>query len=174
MTVSESALIVPVLEAEPVVRDHRDRFDPAAPAGIPAHITVLYPFLPPETITQSEVDELGEIFAGVTPFSFRLTGTAQFPGVVYLIPEPAEPFIRLTAAIATRWPEAPPYQGTYDQVIPHLTLAHTDSPSTATRLREEVEPVLPIQCRGHEAWLLTSNDGRWSLGRAFPFASPAI
>jgi hypothetical protein len=46
----QSGLIIEVPEAEPAVRQHRERLDASAPLGIPAHITVLFPFMPPETI----------------------------------------------------------------------------------------------------------------------------
>ena len=51
MTVLESALIVPVPEVEPLVGLHRAALDPAAKLGVPAHVTIVYPFLPPEQIT---------------------------------------------------------------------------------------------------------------------------
>ena len=43
----ESALLVAVPAAEPAVAAHRSRLDTSAAVGVPAHITVLYPFLPP-------------------------------------------------------------------------------------------------------------------------------
>jgi hypothetical protein len=39
MPLNESALVVP--EAEPLVKPFRDRYDPSAAAGVPAHITLL-------------------------------------------------------------------------------------------------------------------------------------
>src|SRR5712675_2883024 len=48
---AESALIVRVPAAEPHVSGLRARFDPAAALGVPAHVTVLYPFVPPDRIT---------------------------------------------------------------------------------------------------------------------------
>lgn len=44
MIVLESALVVLVPEAEALVKSFRDRHDPSAAAGVPAHITLLYPF----------------------------------------------------------------------------------------------------------------------------------
>ena len=38
---TETALIVPVPEVEPIVGRFRDRYDPAAADGIPAHVTVV-------------------------------------------------------------------------------------------------------------------------------------
>jgi hypothetical protein len=39
--VTQSAVLVPVREAERVVSRHRARLDAAAAAGVPAHVTVL-------------------------------------------------------------------------------------------------------------------------------------
>ena len=57
----ESGLVLMVPEAESVVRKLRYRFDPAAAAGVGAHITVLYPFVPPASLANG-VDE-GLIFS---------------------------------------------------------------------------------------------------------------
>jgi hypothetical protein len=169
---TESALVVPVPEAESVAGDLRARYDPAAPAGVPAHITVLYPFLPPPALDQSIIDELQAIFSGVTPFEFRLPRIALFPDVVYLPPDPVEPFLRLTAAIATRWPETPPYGGQFDQVIPHLTVAHTEDASTIADIRRKIEPALPIVCSAAQAWLFANRGEQWTVEQRFPFEGP--
>lgn len=169
LTVAESALVVPVPGAEPVVKDLRARFDPAAPAGVPAHITVLYPFFAPAALNQSIIDELRAIFAGVAPFEFELRRIDRFPDVVYLQPEPTEPFARLTAAVATRWPEKPPYEGVYDQVIPHLTVAHTEDESAIAEVRRLIEPALPIACLATEVSLFVSHGERWTMERKFRF-----
>jgi hypothetical protein len=44
MSSDESALVVLVPEAEAATKPFRDQYDPAAAAGVPAHITLLYPF----------------------------------------------------------------------------------------------------------------------------------
>ena len=165
----ESALVIPVPEAEPVVGDLRTRYDPTAPPGLPAHITVVYPYLHPSALTQSVLNELNAIFAGVTPFQFALRTIGRFPEVVYLAPEPTEPFLRLTGAVATRWPEAPPYRGIYDEVLPHLTVAHTSSPADVEQVRTKIEPVLPMVCLAGRVWLLTNKQDRWSIHHQFEF-----
>jgi hypothetical protein len=53
---TESALIVAVPEAEWAVAALRAAYDPAASWGMPAHITVLYPFLPPEVMAAVAAD----------------------------------------------------------------------------------------------------------------------
>jgi hypothetical protein len=58
MTQTYSAVLVPVPEAERVVSRYRARLDGAAALGVPAHVTVLYPFVPPAAITAATLEEL--------------------------------------------------------------------------------------------------------------------
>ena len=46
------SLVILVPEAESMVKAFRERYDPAAQAGMPAHITLLYPFVP--NVAESE------------------------------------------------------------------------------------------------------------------------
>ena len=163
----ESALVVPVPEAEPVVGDLRARYDPAPPAGLPAHITVVYPFLDPAFLNESILADLAAIFAGVTSFRFALGAIARFPDVVYLVPNPTGSFIRMTAAVATRWPEAPPYGGRYEEVVPHLTVAHTSDETAVEEITKSIVSHLPIDCTARQIWLLTRQEDRWSTRHRF-------
>lgn len=71
----QSALIIAVPEAEPAVRRHRERLHENAPLGIPAHITVLAPFMSADMI---DVNQVGRVFAGVAPFRCQLDHTGWF------------------------------------------------------------------------------------------------
>src|SRR5262249_10404176 len=114
----ESALIVRVPEAEPHVAHLRERHDPAAQLGVPAHITLLFPFLSPERITAAVLGEIRAIASATAAFSFRLSGPRHFPGVLYLAPEPPAPFVELTEALVRRFPEFPPYGGQISSILP--------------------------------------------------------
>ena len=65
VTASESAVLVPFPEAERVVSPYRARLDGAAALGVPAHVTVLYPFVPPPAT--GGVAELRAAEAAVRP-----------------------------------------------------------------------------------------------------------
>jgi hypothetical protein len=54
-------------KAEPVVGQLRARLDRAASRGIPAHVTVLYPFVPPGQITPAVLDKAAAAVASATP-----------------------------------------------------------------------------------------------------------
>jgi len=169
----ESALILPVPEAEPYVQRHRFRHDSVALRGVPAHITVLYPFMAPEEITDTATDEVREVLRHVPQFPFRLMRLEQFPeGATYLAPEPAAPFVDLTTAITERFPAYLPYGGAHTDVIPHLTVAQ--SPDAPTDELVEIERHLPIRCVARETWLMIEDDeGRWRTRSRFPFAGSA-
>jgi hypothetical protein len=80
MLVIESALLVLVPEAEIVVRSFRDKYDPSAAYGCPAHVGLLYPFKPPDEIRQTDYDSLSRCFAPFEPFPVLSCGNSTFPG----------------------------------------------------------------------------------------------
>jgi hypothetical protein len=65
MAGDETALIVEVPAAEVVVGRHRAALDRAAALGVPAHLTVLYPFRPAELLVSEDHDRLDDVFRGV-------------------------------------------------------------------------------------------------------------
>jgi 2'-5' RNA ligase len=155
-----SVLLVPVPSAEGVIAEWRTRHDPTAAHGMPAHVTVLYPFLARSRIDGSTDDALKSLFAGFSPFEFSLIDVDRFPGVLYLVPEPANPFVELTKAIAARWPDHQPYRGEFASVVPHVTVVNgsTEPPDLEGKLRK----ALPIEATASEVWLMAQDDtGRW-------------
>lgn len=88
----DTALIMPVPQAEPAVGGWRARHDESARHGVPAHVTVLVPFLPAERIDADVADALGELVGSVPRFDVRFAAFARFPdGVLYLEPDPSRP-----------------------------------------------------------------------------------
>jgi len=166
----ESALVITVPEAEPVVSEWRARHDWSAQRGVPAHITLLYPFAPTERVDEQLLGELGELFAAHRAFEFALPRVARFPEVAWLAPEPDQPFRALIASIAARFPDYPPYEGVHDEVIPHLTVAEGD-----VELQDRVEAALsrhlPIAARADDvAFLHEGDDGLWREAHRFPLS----
>ena len=53
--------------AELGVSRHRNRYDAAARVGVPAHVTIAYPFKPTELLTSIDVDALTAVFARFRP-----------------------------------------------------------------------------------------------------------
>ena len=170
----ESALVVLVPDAEPLVADLRSRFDRSAQRGMPAHITVLYPFLHPDSLSAGRMNDLRSLFLGYGRFRFSLGGVCGFPDVVYLVPEPLAPLDALTNGVAARFPEAPPYGGAIANPVPHLTIAQRppalDLAEVADRFVLAAGARLPLECAADEVALAIKRAGRWSIGPRFALA----
>jgi 2'-5' RNA ligase len=165
--VRHSVLIVEIPAAESLVSSARWRYDRAARLGVPAHVTVLFPFAEPDAINSKMINELRTLFEQCAPFDFQLTHVARFDrDVLFLAPSPLEKFIELTNRVSQKFPEYPPYGGIYDEVIPHLTVAQGASVAEMDHLEDELTAKLPISSRAHEITLMagdSESDGSWSV-----------
>ena len=142
-----TALIVPVREAAAL-------YD--LPNGVPAHVTVLFPFAEAAEVDEAAVAELVSLFPA---FDFTLDRLEHFEdGTAWLRPVPSAPFVVLTAAVVERFPGYPPYEGAFDEVIPHVTVTREDAQ-------------LPIACRATEVWLLEEQEpgGTFATRLRMPF-----
>ena len=153
---SATTLIVPVPSADGLLAES------SREAGLPAHITLLYPFLAARALGRDAELTLGSLLGEIPSFDFVLSEVGRFPGVVYLAPEPAAPFIALTQALVERWPDHQPYGGAYEEIIPHLTVAYGETAPAGLAER------LPLMARAEEVWLMSRAGGRWVRRGAFP------
>ncbi|MET9019082.1 2'-5' RNA ligase family protein [Actinopolymorpha sp. NPDC004070] len=161
---TESALIVPVPEADPIVGHLRSRLDPSAAWGVPAHVTVLYPFVPPDRIDVAVLATAAGAIRTVARFEARFARVAWFGDqVVWLAPEPARAFSELITAVCERFPDCPPYGGVHAEVMPHLTIGD-GAPVAELRTAEElVRGHLPIRTEVATAHVVcgSSEPGSW-------------
>ncbi len=166
----QSALLIPVPGAESLVGRLRLEHDPVAPEGVPAHITLIVPWLPPAELVGDDFDELVDALAQVKAFDFTLSHVGWFGRkVLWLGPEPAAPFLRLTSLLSERF-GTPPWDDEFDEVVPHLTVAHA---SDGVELADEADALaaqLPVACRAEEVWVMVGDRARWLVRRRVPLA----
>ncbi len=106
---TQTAVIALVPEAESLVGNYRQRLDASAVWGVPAHVTVLLPFLAPHEVDEQVIATLTAAVS-VPAFDCRFTQARWFGhDVLYLAPEPSESFRELTAAVWRAFPQHPPY-----------------------------------------------------------------
>ena len=159
----ETALICRVPEVERYIGHHRQRFDPPARRNVPAHVTVLYPFMDSGSIDEQVVGSLREVTRAVRGFDYRLRETRRFPSSLYLAPEPGDSFGALTAGVFAAFPDYPPFAGKFDTVVPHVTVAHGDEPQLC-EIEIELRIALPgagVPARCEEMVLIEFTGGRW-------------
>lgn len=167
----ESALVIHVPEAEELVGAYRMKYDPAASVGVPAHITLLWPFIPPPLIKTGDHDRMASLFSSYPVFEFALTEVRLFTDVLYLAPAPSDKIIELTRSIVTAFPGYPPYGGQFPEIIPHLTIAQSDDSALLEKISQEIAPSakdgLPISKKVTEITLLGQRYGFWSKTGSF-------
>ena len=159
-----TGIVVPLPDLQPLVGPIRARFDAAYPA-VPAHVSALVPWIPPDELTEADLDGLAQLAKEWQPFDVSFgafgrfeIGDAEFD-VHYLAPEPAEDFLTLTEDICSVWPEYQPYEGVHDEVVPHLTLASTATDAEAAEFRRQLSAELPIRTRATELVVFEIRDG---------------
>jgi len=166
---AETALICRVPEAERYISHYRQRFDPSARRNVPAHVTILYPFMAPELIDAEVLATLQRVVDSVPRFDYRMVRTQRFPVALYLDPEPGQPFSALTEGIFRAFPDYPPFDGKFETVVPHVTVAHGDEPLLC-EIEVELRIALPgsgVAARCTEVVLIENSSGRWEQMHAF-------
>jgi hypothetical protein len=76
-----------------------------------------------EQAAMPTIASLQSLFASRRRFRFSLVGVCGFPGAVYLVPDPLQPFDTLTDEVVRQFPALPPYGGLFTNPVPHLTVA---------------------------------------------------
>lgn len=163
-------LLVLVPEADPVVGAHRLRMDAAAGLGVPAHLTVLFPFAPRAELDEPALSRLRGLFEAVPAFTHSLTSTEWFDADVLWLRSDAEATFReLTRRTSDAFSSYPPYNGQFDDVQPHLTVADRFPLADVQAAERDIHRALPITSNADAVTLLAEQEsGRWKPAATFP------
>ena len=167
---AETALICRVPEAERHIGRYRERYDPPARRNVPAHVTILYPFMAPDSVDASVLSRIADIAAGVRCFDYRLAETRRFPVSLYLAPQPDTSFAALTDGLYRAFPDYPPFAGKFTTVVPHVTVAHADEPTLCeieVELRIALASTGAVKARCEEMVLIENTRGHWEEMHCF-------
>ncbi|WP_148573193.1 2'-5' RNA ligase family protein [Nocardioides caldifontis] len=171
-----SALLLPVPVADWLVAGRAMTDGYAAGLVVPAHVTLLVPFVPRDELTDGVLTELEALFGDVVPFSFELARASRFPdGPVYLAPDPAAPFRHLVMELARAFPEHPPDEGRFDGVVPHLTvpLREDEQLDDLQHLLDAQGPVRALASEAQLVWVDGTAEEVVEVVARFPFGTTA-
>ena len=169
-----SGLVCVIEPADPIFEWLRLEHDRHAIAGVPAHVTCLAPFVPPHLIDAEVLGALGAVAAACEGFAVLFPDVGEFPGVVWLRPDPEDRFRALTRALVAAFPDYPPFEGAFPDPQPHMTVGMDLDPRTQAELREqtdrEVAPRLPFHAVVTSMSLLILDEhGSWREEARFAF-----
>ncbi len=138
------ALVVPFEALAPIVDDLRERTCESKPShGMPPHVTLLVP-------APRDPAAISGVLAGFSAFDVSFDRVERFAEALWLAPEPEEPFRTMIEALVRRFPEHPPYDGAFTEIVPHLTVAQAELEEAAAT----AETWLPLWGRAERAVLL--------------------
>ncbi len=160
--------MVEVPGADQLMGDYYRRHTSSGAEGMPPHITLLVPFVDSEVLP---LDEVTEIMRRFEPFDFALTQPCRFGRrdvVLWLAPEPSAPFVAITGALVRAFPAYQPYEGAFDEVVPHLTVAVSRDPHLLDAIEPEVAAGLPFRARATSATIVQHVDGGWARHSTLP------
>jgi 2'-5' RNA ligase len=162
--------MVVVAEAEPAVAHLRRQLDPVARLGVPAHVTVLFPFIPASELRDEVTVRLAALFRTVPAFQHNFAGTAWFGDDVLWLASDAAPLFRsLTRLVWAAFPAYPPFEGRFDDVVPHLTVADRGPLDDMRAAEDAVQQHLPISAMTRAVTLMVEQpSGRWDAAQSFP------
>jgi hypothetical protein len=136
---------------------------------MPPHVTVVVPFVDSSGLDYRR-DALGRALGEFRQFEVTLSETARFAGLLYLRPEPEEPFVALTEALVEAFPAFLPYGGEFDEIVPHATVAEGDEELLAG-LAQDLIARLPVKARVDRVWVVENAPSGWRRHTAFSAGS---
>jgi 2'-5' RNA ligase len=140
-------MIVAPHEVQAVAVPLMRRYSPDSLARVPAHLTVLYPFVEYDHLDDA-CFRLEHIFAGIAPFEITMDGYGEFPTVLYMKPRDPGPIKRIFRRVYQDFPDCAPYGGTYgDDLTPHMTVGEFESPAELAAAKAALPRYQPITFR---------------------------
>lgn len=158
---AKTAVVVRVPEAEAAVGAVYWTHTRSGREGLAPHVTLLIPFADSGSVP---LEETAAVLHAFEPFDFELTEVCRFAArdtVLWLAPDPADPFVALTQALVRMFPDFRPYDGAFADIVPHLTVAIGRDRAVLDGIERGLAPSLPVRARAEAATIVQHVDGRW-------------
>ncbi|WP_037897615.1 2'-5' RNA ligase family protein [Streptomyces sp. NRRL S-920] len=131
--------------------------------GVPAHATLLYPWLPADRIGATELDRLRTVLVRAAPEAGRIPvrlAEAERSGAFVGVPVPE--LRALATAVRVAFPEQVPYGGRFGQDPPvHVTVSLDAAAHTAADITRRVTSRLPIRTEVSAVHVVTLTPDGW-------------
>ncbi|MGW7100121.1 2'-5' RNA ligase family protein [Streptomyces sp. NPDC054838] len=167
-----TAVVVVLPDATPLL-DAARRIDPALVRhGVPAHVSLLYPFVPESALTGQDEKGMRSLAASFPAADLLLEELVTASGFVAVTVPELQPIVN---AFRAQWPELRPYRGRFGaRPAAHLTVAMgPDNPTASARVRAAVGSLLPLRTRAAAVQLVVLTEEGWRPRFTAPLGDPA-
>ncbi|MFD4240445.1 2'-5' RNA ligase family protein [Streptomyces sp. NPDC058525] len=158
-------------EAAPLL-DAAWRIDPAlVRRGVPAHVSLLYPFIPEPALTGEDEQHVRSLAARFPVAELLLEEVVTASGFVGVNVPGLQPIVD---AFHAQWPELRPYKGRFGtRPAAHVTVAMgADNPTAAAGVRAAVDGLLPLRTRAAAVQLVALTEQGWQSRLSVPLGVP--
>ena len=132
-----------------------------ASQGLPAHLTLLSPFVPSGKLDAALRAKLAAIIGRHFAFDYHLVGPKASADTIYAGLDSELPFMALQRDLAAAFPAYPIYEGKVHEVIPHVTVSGRETVFDRKILADRAWHALPTRRRAHAVEVIA----RGRLGR---------
>ncbi len=164
-----SSLVLP--DAAPLL-DAAWRIDPAlVRRGVPAHVSLLYPFVPESALTDQDEKGVRSLAASFPAADLLLEEVVTESGFVAVTVPGLQTIVD---AFRTQWPGLRPYKGRFGaQPAAHVTVAMgADNPTAAAHVRAAIGSLLPLHTRATAVQLVVLTEEGWQPRFTVPLGVP--
>jgi 2'-5' RNA ligase len=174
VSASDASAVIVRAHLPPALEALRRAWVKDANRGLPAHLTLLSPFVRAGELDAALRRTLAAILGRHLAFDYHLVGPKASKDTIYAGVDSERPFLELHRDLAAAFPNYPIYEGKGGELVPHVTVA--DGPS-AIRDRRLVQDrawhALPTRRRAHSVELIAPGpDRRWAT--VWRFRLPTI
>ncbi len=169
------AIVVPLPRCDSLLDDVATRLGIDRPVGMPAHVTLLYPFVDAAQLVAGMAAKAQQALSHVEPFACKFSTFGRFtfptPTALYLQPTPIEPFKAMIAALERAF-GLRSYGGQHEQVIPHMTPVEGDDVDLWGRTESAVRRSLPVSETIRTFSIYRQTDSGWQEAFTLPLGTP--
>ncbi|MFD9407129.1 2'-5' RNA ligase family protein [Streptomyces sp. NPDC059989] len=166
-----TAVVIVLPDAAPLL-DAAWRIDPAlVRRGLPAHVSLLYPFVPESALTSQDEKDVRSLAARFPAADLLLEEVVTASGFVAVTVPGLQPIVD---AFRGQWPGLRPYRGRFGaRSAAHVTVAMgADNPAAAAHVRAAIGGLLPLRTRAAAVQLVVLTEKGWQSRFTVPLGVP--
>ncbi|MCX5309307.1 2'-5' RNA ligase family protein [Streptomyces sp. NBC_00160] len=165
-----TAVVIVLPDAAPLL-DAARRIDPAlVRRGMPAHVSLLYPFVPESALTGQDERGVRSLAASFPAADLLMEEVMTASGFVGVTVPQLQPVVD---AFRARWPGLRPYGGRFgERPAAHVTVAMGADDPTAARVRAAAGRLLPLRTRAAALQLVALTEEGWRSRLTAPLGGP--